>query len=98
VHQSHRAPPGAYRSRVRNPSFRTPGSRGRVQAGALKPRWTWRDLFLSGCSPPGYARIALTPARVRPAQGAAIVEGERDEGGVSCEWFYVNYLLPLSIH
>jgi hypothetical protein len=41
---------------------------------ALKPRWTWREPFLSGSSLPGHARIAITPDIVHPAHGAAIAE------------------------
>jgi len=59
------------------PSPRTPGFRERVPGTALKLRWNWRELFLLGSSPPGFAHIAITPAIVRPAHGAAIVERER---------------------
>ena len=38
-----------------------------------------RGLFLSECSLPLHARIAMTQASVRPAHGAAIVDGESDE-------------------
>jgi hypothetical protein len=48
-------------------------------AAASKPRWNWRERFLSGLWPPKRACIAITLATVRPERGAAIVEGERDE-------------------
>jgi len=64
----------------RNPRLRTPGSCRRAHAVALKPRWSWRGFFRSGCTAPRCARIAITPVTVRPVPGAAIVEAERDEG------------------
>ena len=54
-------------------------SQARDIDATLKPRWNWRRLFPLGFSPPEYARIATTPATVRPAHGAAIVEVEKDE-------------------
>jgi hypothetical protein len=54
------------------------GSRESVPAAASKPRCNWRELFLSVSSPPRYAGIAITPATVRPARSAAIVEWGKD--------------------
>ena len=59
--------------------FHNPVVRQIAEAGGAEPSGNWRGFFLSGSSPRGCARIATTPATVRSARGAAIVEGERDE-------------------
>ena len=76
VHQSHRA----YLSRkwwgrLPNPRLRRASQCEKPSAPASKPRWNWRERFLSGSSPPKYASIAITPAIVRPAHGVATVVG-----------------------
>jgi hypothetical protein len=43
----------------------------------------WRERFLSDLSHPKCARIATTPATVRPAHGAAIAGVEDRESGVT---------------
>ena len=70
--------------RVPNSHLRTPGSYEKVGGIASKPHWNWHELSLPGSSPPRRARIASTPATVRPAHGAAIVEAVRGESGGSC--------------
>jgi hypothetical protein len=42
-----------------NPRLRTPGSRESVPAAAFKPRWTWRERFLSGYWHGRYACIVI---------------------------------------
>src|SRR5215469_4573169 len=64
---------------------------------SFKPPLQLARTFSSGSSPHGFARIAITPATVRPAHGAAIVEEERDEGGGHCgvsEFFPISNLPP----
>jgi len=56
------------------PRRRKSGSCERLLAAVLEPCCSWRGPFLPGSSPPGCARIAITPAIVRPVRGAAIVE------------------------
>ena len=60
--------------RTLNPQLRRPDSCEKLHAAASKPRWTLRELFLPGSSPPGRVRIATTPDSVRPEHGAAIAE------------------------
>ena len=67
--------------RVLNSRLRRALQCERLSATASKPRWTWRERFLSGSSPPRCARIATTPDTAHPAHRAAIVEGERDKCG-----------------
>jgi hypothetical protein len=62
-----------------NPRLRTPRSRESVPAAASKPHWNWQEFSLPESSPRKCARIALQPDTVRPAHGAAIVDGERYE-------------------
>src|ERR1700745_3589383 len=71
------------RSLLPPPNPRTPGSRERQHVAALKPRWSWRELFRPGSSPPAYARIAITRDTGRRAPAAAIVGGESDESSGS---------------
>lgn len=82
VHPSSRADPRP-KSTVRapNPRLRTPGLPESAPAATSKPRSTKREHFLLESPLPRYARIATTPATVRPAHGAAIVEGKRDKIG-----------------
>jgi len=67
----------------------------KVLAAALKPRWNWRGLLLSGSLPPRCARIAITPDTVRPGHGAAIVEGERDESSAPDHHARSHSLVPV---
>jgi len=67
---------------VLNPRLRRAPQCEQLPAAASRPHWNWRERFLSGCSPPGYARIATAADPVRLAHAAAIVAVEDRECGV----------------
>src|SRR5262249_61879406 len=67
------------RGRSANPRRHNPGSYEKLYGATLRPPCNWRERFLSESSPPGYARIAITRATVRPEHDVAIVEVVGDE-------------------
>src|SRR5215470_10736990 len=83
VHQSlRRCPRKQLAVQVPRPRFRRPCPCEKLFTAVSRPRCNWRERFLSGSSPRMYARTATTPATVRPARAAAIVEIARGENGV----------------
>ena len=61
------------------PSHPTTGLVPKAARTRLKTALDLARTFPFGSSPPGYACIAITPATVRPAHGAAIVSEPKDE-------------------
>jgi hypothetical protein len=76
----HRIPRASRRKRYLGQSPNLQGFCEKPRAGALKLHRTSHELFLLGSWPPRHARIAITPATVHPAHGAAIAGVTIDKG------------------